>query len=429
MDSEDDILTTPLIIRSAAARERKKPVAYIEKLKAECHQIDESIKKDKYPQLAKGRGYQGQDYLTTHWAELEAELLEYGQPCQTGTEYPIQQPGYREDHSSGDPGVSTVVEKPTVNESEEDTDLASGIDVPLDCGGSGRHRYGPYRSLDNSSYSTESATSASDSVRPFSSEDASEGSRALLAGYKLSPKSEEMCESLRDWHRLTDDAQSVDKCDALRGGKYQNKPLSRKGSDCGPSWDALDKQEVSTCERYDSCEKVGIEACDEDNKSAQPQWSIIQAGNAVGEDDSIEVDQEARSRRSRCPSRDLAESTSGSGSENASTVPIAEESHNNSSSTCASPTATIGITSARAIVAAAGLLRNSKSRVLSSIQTGIKDVPKNTQARQTMPQRPKRHRISSAGPSDETRQETNRLLLAPPRKKQRGSASRRVLMG
>lgn len=154
------------------------------------------------------------------------------------------------------------------------------------------------------------------------------------------------------------------------------------------------------------------------------------------DDNSIFLDTMARSRRSRCPSRDLSESTSTSNPEIATTPAVIDYYHDNSSADTS--TKTSGMSKPADIIAAPArvLLRpkNCISSTLSPTDESARDPAVEIQATSAAPQHRKRQSDNASARSNisisnnsRERIQSGPPIALPRRRLRRGAKRQRVL--
>lgn len=245
MEPKDKVLLSQPITIKTVAQNGKTAVTHMEKLQVEYYRTEDIIKIDEHLRPTIELRARGADYAATVWEELEAELCEYGQLRQTKAERKTHRPRFAEDQENSDLGSPVHEATTAIEESELGPHVTPDFDVPryVNKNGDRLRGFGQYRSQRSSSSSETLTDSQQGSSSPLSSEYGLMGIQDPQKNIQLSPRSEEMCEYLRDWPRSTKKSKRVGSCDT-----------------------------ASTCD-YDS----------------------------------IEIDRISRSRRSRCPSRNLSD--------------------------------------------------------------------------------------------------------------------------
>jgi hypothetical protein len=413
MDPNNNEVTTRLRIRRVIPH-GKTIVARLERSKVDRHRLEGSVKKETH---------------LRDWEDLEAELCEYGQLSPIEAEHLVQPIRSTENYERDDSWTSVTTKHGTTHRPRES-------EAPIECSGSGQRLDGPYRSMNNSNDSTNSTTSTSISARVLSSE-GSGSSEALIRQPLLSPRSKAMCESLQAWPYSANDSKSVDiRVDVMNAAEYQTETFF--SSDYSDSWSGfeLDHEEESLVECRGAHEKFSIDMYDGDGNS-ESNLQTFQAGRVVWEDNnSIFLDTMARSRRSRCPSRDLSEATSTSNPETATTPAAIDYYHDNSSADTS--TTTSGMSKPTDIIAASArvLLRpkNCISSTLSPTDESARDPAVEIQATSAAPQHRKRQSDNASARSNisisnnsRERIQSGPPIALPRRRLRRGAKRQRVL--
>lgn len=114
-----------------------------------------------------------------------------------------------------------------------------------------------------------------------------------------------MCKCLRAWPGSIEQSKSTGHCNSLSpGGQYRNESSFERRSGYG-YWDAVNQQNERNCEWHGSSERFGTGILGD--KLPPSFRGIAITGNVISDYDPINLDMLSRSRRSRCPSRDLSD--------------------------------------------------------------------------------------------------------------------------